>query len=698
MDESLLNKVFEKVVGDTVHMPCPVFHKKGLYYEWTNGGQIIDELYSSSRFRVEEDTGYLKIKKLKSTDSGVYVCRAVNGFGSAVGYIELQVMTLEAKRIKDGINENKLPNKLAEGPSVPKKPKVRNSFKPIPIFPRTEHEIYTHIGQDVSLVFRAKGQPAPKAWWYFKSHPLPNKLSPSQYKEETTYSDIETMVTTLTLFNVTTKLAGKYSVRAVNEKGLTEAVFILGVYPLFKTEIVGEYPVNLTIPQGDSLKLSCKMRAHNEPRIQWIKRSEPLILQQSTNRVYTVTCPNSHIPNSIPPSGILLSPPASPSSSSPAITASPLHGPSGNQVNSMISSNTITLTPKNVLSPVNSLGKSTSSTSTGPTSDCTNHRRRRNHPPLVSDRRKAIVSEIISSKSTLGYIGNNIFESILVIDDFNVSDIGYYICLSLATNELRQIKVEMAPKQFANQLLEAATSLATREHSSSFSTVNQFNHTNFIAFHAIFWLIGSVIFLCCMASILFLLSVKKSLQASNNLHPSAMDRSKRHQMPANSTPFIEATNIHTLNDLPIHLEPVTTVKSNVQSSIGRQRVGLTEVVIENHMVPKNSNERQFVCSRHRSSRPGHFGPKMNEPADPHSSPRNNLFKMNDQTCDQWSPTPSSNDKSDKCSCSQSFNSCPSGRSVVHSGNYYPGERANRTAIYRNYYNGKYDSDEITVIN
>ena len=96
------------------------------------------------------------------------------------------------------------------------------------------------------------------------------------------------------------------------------------------------------------------------------------------------------------------------------------------------------------------------------------------------------------------------------------------------------------------------------------------------------------------------------------------------------------------------------------------------------MVPKNSNERQFVCSRHRSSRVSHFGSKLNEPTDPHPSPRNNLFEMNGQDCDRWSPTASSNDQSDKCSCSQPLNSYPSIPTIVHPSNRHPVEAVNRT--------------------
>ena len=760
MDKSLVNKVYEKVLGDSVVLPCPVHQKKGLYFEWSTNGYTIDDMYSSSRFKVHEETGNLKIKKLKLTDSGVYVCYAINGFGFVAGYVELHVMTLEGKRMKDGIHENKLPSKQA-GPGasgIRKSSKIRASYKPIPIHPRIEEENFAFTGEDISLKFTAKGIPQPKFWWYLKGQPISAKVSSGQYREETVEVDNETVQATLTLFNVTSKLAGRYSVRALNEKGLTEAVFRVDVYPIFKSQIIGDYPSNITVNSGEQFKLSCRMRSHVQPRLQWIKRTEPLFVSHSTTSEYilspcthgTVVTSNSGSSSSsnfnlLSPTGIhvssssagaaaaaatAVSSSSSSSSAAAAAAAGALRRVSPHEVSSIISSNTITLRPQSVLSPSSPAASASTSVTLGDCSGSSKSNRRR------KPERRASRSSLIDGNTELEYIGDNVYENLLTIDKFNASHTGYYICFSYTSNEYRQIKVDIKSSHHrsAEESIDSVILLSTRDtsssssSSSSYSNVNSLAHGNLIAFHAVFWLIGSVIFLCCMASILFMLSIKKSLQPSPQASAAAINsvissskqsRGKRNQSSSSlssptgaSTKFAEATGLHSVyKDIGIPLESMCRVPSQVSREVvSRHRNHLTQVVVESHLPPKNVNQRHCTCLRHQergSISDSKVLSSLKSRSSESSTTKSNIYTINETgKSDHDHPWPivrSINQVNlcHKCSmCNQSINSSPSGRSAGgHSSNYYSNERASRVSFAsRTGGGGNYDSEEITVIN
>ncbi|XP_022258345.1 fibroblast growth factor receptor-like 1 [Limulus polyphemus] len=77
--------------GETVHLECNAKADSGkLFYEWYKDGEIL-ETYFRNRFDITEETGILQIRSTKCSDSGVYTCEAVNGFGSVKFSINLRV-------------------------------------------------------------------------------------------------------------------------------------------------------------------------------------------------------------------------------------------------------------------------------------------------------------------------------------------------------------------------------------------------------------------------------------------------------------------------------------------------------------------------------------------------------------------------------------------------------------------------------
>ncbi|KAK2187390.1 hypothetical protein NP493_167g04000 [Ridgeia piscesae] len=65
--------------GETIKLPCPVEANPEPLFEWTKDGESINAGWE--RYR-KSAKGSLRIKDAVAEDSGRYVCKATNGFGS----------------------------------------------------------------------------------------------------------------------------------------------------------------------------------------------------------------------------------------------------------------------------------------------------------------------------------------------------------------------------------------------------------------------------------------------------------------------------------------------------------------------------------------------------------------------------------------------------------------------------------------
>lgn len=83
-------------VGDTVKLICPIIGTPRPLIEWYQDEQLIQY---SSRERFRRGKRYLKIKGVQVVDSGVYVCKGVNGFGSRSVDLNLVVKGIVREKI-----------------------------------------------------------------------------------------------------------------------------------------------------------------------------------------------------------------------------------------------------------------------------------------------------------------------------------------------------------------------------------------------------------------------------------------------------------------------------------------------------------------------------------------------------------------------------------------------------------------------
>ncbi len=89
-DKKELQKVAH--IGDSVKLVCPVSGFPQPMVEWSKDGEEVD--FTWDRHRVGRK--HLKIRHLTEDDTGVFVCKAINGFGSDQVRIDLIVVGRES--------------------------------------------------------------------------------------------------------------------------------------------------------------------------------------------------------------------------------------------------------------------------------------------------------------------------------------------------------------------------------------------------------------------------------------------------------------------------------------------------------------------------------------------------------------------------------------------------------------------------
>ncbi len=75
-------------LGEDVKITCPILGNPTPIVEWKKGGETID--YSWIRIRTQKKS--LKIRRAQEEDTGVYVCKGVNGFGNVEVKVDLIII------------------------------------------------------------------------------------------------------------------------------------------------------------------------------------------------------------------------------------------------------------------------------------------------------------------------------------------------------------------------------------------------------------------------------------------------------------------------------------------------------------------------------------------------------------------------------------------------------------------------------
>ncbi|KAL6105644.1 fgfrl1 [Pungitius sinensis] len=245
-------------LGSAIKLPCPVDGDPPPLIMWTKDGRNIHSGWI--RFRILR-LG-LKIKEVEADDTGTYICKATNGFGSVnVNFTLIVIDDSGADKTGAGAADGAESDSGADG-SLDKL--VRPRFtQPAKMRKRV---IARPVGSSVRLKCAAGGNPRPDIVWLKDDRPLTEKeVGEGRQKKWT-----------LSLKSLTPEHSGRYTCKVSNRAGEINATYKVEVIQRTNSKpvLTGTHPVNTTVDYGGTTSFQCKVRSDVKPVIQWLKRVE----------------------------------------------------------------------------------------------------------------------------------------------------------------------------------------------------------------------------------------------------------------------------------------------------------------------------------------------------------------------------------------------------------------------------------------
>ncbi|NP_001165523.1 Fibroblast growth factor receptor-like 1 precursor [Strongylocentrotus purpuratus] len=248
---------FRKAVqGRSIKLPCPVTGNPPPLIMWTKDGVTIHSGWE--RFRVRSEG--LKVNDVVIEDSGSYICRATNGFGSVSVNFTLT--------ITDGSSSPEEDPSRVDTPTVEERPD-RPTSGTMPQFSELSkmmkaQKIMKPLNSSVRLKCKASGHPRPEIVWEKDG----TRMVITEGRQSRQF--------TLKLSHLKPGDSGTYMCIVFNKHGRINATYEVDVVDQVKKkpELLGEHPVNTTVEFGGTTSFQCRVRSDIKPHIQWLKRVE----------------------------------------------------------------------------------------------------------------------------------------------------------------------------------------------------------------------------------------------------------------------------------------------------------------------------------------------------------------------------------------------------------------------------------------
>ncbi|XP_056282388.1 fibroblast growth factor receptor-like 1 [Pseudoliparis swirei] len=245
-------------LGSAVKLPCPVEGDPPPLIMWTKDGRNIHSGWI--RFRILRMG--LKIKEVEADDTGTYICKATNGFGSVnINYTLIVIDDSGSAKtgavVADGAESDPGSDGLSDKLVRPRFTQPAKMRKRV---------IARPVGSSVRLKCAASGNPRPDIVWLKDDRPLTEReVGEGRQKKWT-----------LSLKNLAPEHSGRYTCNVSNRAGEINATYKVEVIQRTNSKpvLTGTHPVNTTVDYGGTTSFQCKVRSDVKPVIQWLKRVE----------------------------------------------------------------------------------------------------------------------------------------------------------------------------------------------------------------------------------------------------------------------------------------------------------------------------------------------------------------------------------------------------------------------------------------
>ncbi|XP_037091718.1 fibroblast growth factor receptor-like 1 [Pollicipes pollicipes] len=238
-------------LGNDVRLSCPVTGTPAPMMEWRKDGAQIHD--SWQRFSIHANT--LRVSRVTADDAGVYVCVAVNGFGTKRVTTELFVIDPNASGHFD---------QLSGGRDTADNLVTSRGRPPVILLPKQGSTLQGPVGSRLQISCVTSGYPEPEVKWYKKGH----AVLPS--------TRVQVGGGQLVFTRLVESDADVYICVAANVFGsANHSLTLRTTEPVSPDPVFLGAPTNTTVYEGDTAVMQCRVQSISKAHIKWVRKIGP---------------------------------------------------------------------------------------------------------------------------------------------------------------------------------------------------------------------------------------------------------------------------------------------------------------------------------------------------------------------------------------------------------------------------------------